>query len=321
MAEDYYKILGVAKDASEDQIKKAYRKLALKYHPDRNKGDKAAEERFKQVNEAYAVLSDKEKRKQYDMFGADGFHQRFTQEDIFRGFDFDNIFKEFGFGGDDFFSRLFGGIAGGRTGPSSFTFFTSGASPQFNQQGGTCSYKDHYTRGAQQPTSRDIECDVTVSFMEAALGGKRTLTLKQDGKQKQVSVKIPAGIKAGQRLRVPSKGISGGIPTGDLYIRIKIAPHPIFTREGDDIYVEKEILPSQAILGTSIEVPTLNGIKRVKLPPGSSSGRKIRLKGYGIKHLRGSGNGDLYVKLAIKVPAKPTDEQKKLAQELAKQGL
>jgi curved DNA-binding protein len=319
MAEDYYKILGVAKNATEDEIKKAYRKLALKYHPDRNKGDKTAEERFKQVNEAYAVLSDKKKRQQYDMFGAEGFSQRFTQEDIFRGFDFGNIFKEFGFsGGDDLFSRIFGSGFSRHTGPGGFTVFTTGVGPQTE----SCSYKDHYTAGARQPVGQDLVCDLTISFMEAALGGERKLTLKRDGKQEQVKVKIPAGIRSGQRLRVAGKG-GGSVDghAGDLYIRINIAPHPSFTRQGDDIYLEKEILPSQAILGGIIEVPTLNGTKRIKLPPGSSSGRKIRLKGYGIKHLRGDGSGDLYVKLVIKIPAQLTERQKKLAQELAKEGL
>ncbi len=323
MAEDYYKILGVAKDADKDQLKKAFRKLAMKYHPDRNKGDKAAEERFKKANEAYAVLSDKKKRQQYDMFGADGFSQRFSREDIFRGADFGNIFKEFGFGnGEDILSRLFGGSFGQQSRPGSFSFFSSGAGAQgspFGQPGESCSRKAHYSAGAHQPSGQDMVCDMTISFMEAVQGGQRTLTLKHQAGQQQVKVKIPAGIKEGQRLRVSGKGI--GVGAGNLYIKIKIAPHPIFTREGDDVYVEKEVLPSQAMLGGTIEVPTLNGNKRLKLPPGSSSGRKIRLKGCGIKRLKGGGHGDLYVRLAIKVPAKLSVRQKKLAQELAQEGL
>jgi curved DNA-binding protein len=317
MAEDYYKLLGVPKSATQDEIKKAYRKLALKYHPDRNKGDKAAEERFKQVNEAYAVLSDQEKRKKYDMFGAEGFHQRFTQEDIFRGFDVGDIFKEFGFGSDDFLSRIFGNIGGRRSSrPGEFSFFTSGARPQ----GGTCSYKDHYTGGARKPAGQDMECELTVSFMEAALGGKRVLTLKHAGGQKQVNVKIPPGIKPGQRLRISKKGMDLGAG-GDLYIKVNVSPHPTFIREDDDIYVDVQVLPSQALLGGTIEVPTLHEAKRVKLPPGSSSGRKIRLKGYGIKHLKGNGSGDLYVKVGINVPEKLTEHQKKLVQEMAREGL
>ncbi len=319
MAEDYYKILGVSKDAKDAELKKAFRKLALKYHPDRNKGDKAAEEQFKKVNEAYAVLSDPKKRQQYDMIGADGFSQRFSQEDIFRGADFGNIFREFGVGGgDDILSRLFGGGFSQQGGGGSFKF-TTGAGQGHTCQPGSCSSKSHYSGGAQQPSGQDMVCDMTISFMEAAQGGQRSLTLKHQAGQQQVNVKIPAGIKDGQRLRVSGKGIGAG--TGNIYIKIKIAPHPAFSREGDDLYVEKEVLPSQALLGGTVEVPTLSGTRKLKLPQGSSSGRKIRLKGCGIKHLKESGHGDLYVRLAIKVPAKLSERQRKLAQDLAQEGL
>ncbi len=328
MAEDYYKVLGVAKDVAADTIKKAYRKLALKYHPDRNQGDKKAEERCKTVNEAYAVLSDAEKRKQYDMFGAEGFSQRFSQEDIFRGSNLNDILKEFGLaGGEDLFSQLFGGAAAGRgagrrSQRGGFEFFTGGgAQAPFGAHGDSCSYKQHYTGGTHQPVGEDLVCDLTVTLEEAALGSKKTVTLQYGNKQEHVSVKIPAGIKAGQRLRVSGKGSLAGGQAGDLYIRIKIAPHPEFTRQEDDLYTEKSVLPSQALLGDTIEVPTLKGSKRIKLPAGSSSGRKIRLKGYGVKRLRSGGHGDLYVKIAIKVPAVLSKSQKEAAKKLSAEGL
>lgn len=314
MAEDYYKLLGVDKKASASEMKKTFRKLALKYHPDKNKGDKQAEERFKEINEAYAVLSDDKKRQQYDSFGADGFRQRYTQEDIFRGFNASDIFREHGLGGgEDILSRLFGSAFGQQQtrqgGGSSFNLFGG-------QQGHTCQYT-----GAQKPPKQDLECDMGISFMEAAEGSKRTLTLQGGDTQHQVTVKIPAGIREGQRLRVPSSGLAKTGATGNLYIRVKISPHPTFTRQGDDIYIEKDVLPSEAMLGTTLDVLTLGGNKRVKLPPGSSSGRKIRLKGHGIKHLKNSGHGDMYIKIAIKTPTKLTNRQRELAKQLALEGL
>ena len=181
---DYYKILGVNKNASDNEIKKAFRKLAMKYHPDRNKGDSQAEDRFKEVNEAYAVLSDKEKRQQYDMFGAEGFQQRFSQEDIFRNFDFGQIFKEFDFGSEDVFGRIFGGMGGGRRRP-------------FGRGAGGFHSGDPFGRMSRQPQKGvDLTLDMQVSLRDAVFGVSRTASFNRGGKVERVSVKIPPGIWA-----------------------------------------------------------------------------------------------------------------------------
>jgi len=284
-ARDYYEILGVKKSATADEIKKAYRKLAVKYHPDKNPGDKQAEERFKEISEAYAVLSDAEKRKQYDQFGSDGFHQRFSQEDIFRGFDINDLLREMGFGG---VGR--GGFGQGARGPR---------------------------RG------EDLAMEVQVTLRESASGGEKRVAFSHGGERQELSVKIPAGIDDGAQLRVKGKGSSGvgGGPAGDLYLTIRVGRDPDFVREGDDLVVERQIRFSEAALGTSLDVPTLETPKRIKVPAGVQSGTKIRLKGCGIPHRGGSGKGDLYVKVSVKVPELVTGEQKKLLEQLAKAGL
>jgi curved DNA-binding protein len=301
---DYYDILGVSKNASDEELKRAYRKLAMKYHPDRNPNKKEAEERFKEINEAYAVLSDKEKRKQYDTFGADGFRQRFTQEDIFRGFDFDEIL-----------SNLFGGRGkrefrfGGRRG-FDFGDFSSG------QYG----YQD---MGRMPQKGEDILYELTISLEEAAFGGEKRISYRKNGRVEDVSVKIPRGIPSGKKLRLTGKGMEGknGGPSGDLYLQVSIAEHPIFSREGDDLIVEREINFSEAVLGTTIEVPTLEGMKKVKVPPGTQSHTKMRLKGLGIPHFQKEGKGDEYVKVIVRIPKRVTEKSKGLIQELAQEGL
>ena len=299
---DYYQILGVNKNASDDEIKKAYRKLAMKYHPDRNPNKKEAEERFKELNEAYAVLSDKEKRRQYDTFGKEGFHQRFTQEDIFRGFDFDEILsslfggkarREFRYGGRGGFDfgDLFGGVA----------YRESGRMPQ---------------RG------EDVAYELSLSLEEVATGGEKRISYRKNGKVEEVSVKIPRGIPSGKKLRLTGKGMEGrnGGPAGDLYLQISIQEHPVFTRETDDLVVEKEIAFSEAVLGTTIEVPTLEGMKKVKVPPGTQTHTKLRLKGLGLPHFQGEGRGDEFVKVIVRVPKRVSEKSKKLIEELAREG-
>jgi curved DNA-binding protein len=300
---DYYDILGVNKNASEEELKKAYRKLAMKYHPDRNPNKKEAEERFKELNEAYAVLSDKEKRKQYDTFGQEGFRQRFSQEDIFRGFDFEDIF-----------SNLFGG-RGRRE-------FRSGGRGGFD-------FSDLFGRGGSQDMGRmpqkgeDMYYEWPITLEEAAFGGEKKVSLPKGGKVEEIYVKIPPGIPSGKKLRVAGKGAAGrnSGPPGDLYLQISIRNHPIFVREGDDLIVEREIAFSEAVLGTTMEVPTLEGMKKVKVPPGTQCHTKMRLKGLGVHRFQGSGRGDEYVKVIVKVPKRVGEKTRKLIEELAREGI
>jgi curved DNA-binding protein len=300
---DYYDILGVNKNASDEELKRAYRKLAMKYHPDRNPNKKEAEERFKEINEAYAVLSDKEKRKQYDTFGADGFRQRFTQEDIFRGFDFDEIL-----------SNLFGG-----RGKREFKFGRKGGFDFGDFFGGQYGYQD---MGRMPQKGEDILYELPISLEEAALGGEKRVSYRKNGRVEEVSVKIPRGIPSGKKLRLAGKGMEGknGGPPGDLYLQVSIVEHPIFSREGDDLIVEKEISFSEAVLGTTVEVPTLEGMKKVKIPPGTQSHTKMRLKGLGIPHFQKEGKGDEYVKVIVRIPKRVTEKSRGLIQELAKEG-
>jgi curved DNA-binding protein len=304
MAEDYYQLLGIQKDASEEDIKKAYRKMAMKYHPDHTKGDKAAEEKFKKISEAYAVLSDKKKRKEYDTFGAEGFQQRFTQEDIFRGFDFGDIFREFGFGGDFFSGR-------GRGGGTRFNF---GGGP-FGSQAGQ---QQARMKGA------DLVYELPLTLKEVATGTRKTISLQHQGYSEKVTVKVPKGLIAGKKLRLAGKGSPSplGGPPGDLFIQAKVLHDPVYQADTYDVYVNQELKLSEIILGTQISVPTLDGKQlNLKIPPGTKPGTKMRMSGHGLPHMNSSKKGDLYVKVQLKLPKKLTDEQKKLIQQLAASGM
>lgn len=293
---DYYQVLGLAKGASPADIKKAYRKLAVKYHPDKNPGDKGAEERFKEINEAYAVLSDPKKKVQYDQFGSSDFHQRFSQEDIFRGFDVGDLFKDKGFDTDDIFSRIFGG--------------------GFQQQGGR-------GFGTRRRKGEDFEMGLKVAFREAYSGCEKRVAYTKDGKREDLVVKVPPGVETGSRLRIQGKGGegSGGGPSGDIYLNVTVGSDPQFTREGDDIIVERLIRFTEATLGTSLDLPTLEGTKRIKVPAGIQPGTKIRLKGLGFPHMGRSTRGDLYVVIGIRVPEQVTSEQRRILEELALKGV
>jgi curved DNA-binding protein len=278
---DYYKTLGINRSATKEDIKKAYRKLALKYHPDQNKGDKAAEEKFKEINEAYAVLNDPEKRKQYDMFGAEGFQQRFSQEDIFRDFDLGSIFREFGFGTRGRGQNIFGNIFTGGAGQAGFR----GGGPSFDP------YYGGFGGGRQQVLKgQDLVYELSITLEEALDTTSKTISYKTGDQQERISVKIPAGIATGKKLRIPGKGNPGiqGGPRGDLYVKVRVAAHPLFRREGDDLVLSREIRFSEAVSGGEIEVPTIDKkTMRLKIPPGTQNQAKFRLKGYGMPHMNG----------------------------------
>lgn len=305
---DYYKILGVAKDASEDEIKKVYRKLAMKYHPDHAEGDKSAEEKFKQISEAYAVLSDKEKRKQYDTFGSTGFHQKYSQEDIFSGFDFSSIFNDLGIG-NSFFN--FGGKGGG----ARFSF-GSGGGGSFGFQG----------RQPQQSRTKgsDLVYELPLSLQEVMTGTSKTVAFQHKGQTENLTVKIPKGMIDGKKLRIAGKGEPdpyGGHP-GDLFIKSKVLADPVYTADGYDLHISREIRLTQAVLGTNLIVPVIGGSElNLKIPPGTKHKTKMRFAAYGIPYMQGEGKGDLYVSILVIMPSSLTDEQKNLFGKLAETGL
>jgi len=322
---DYYDVLGVKKTASEEEIKKAFRKLAMKHHPDRNPGNKQAEERFKEINEAYAVLSDKQKRQQYDQFGPSGFSQRYSQEDIFRGFDISDLLKDLGFS----FGRTGGGGRRGRNQYGGFEDLFGGFGR--GQSGGqqTGDFRDIFSGGGYQDPGpfaqkgQDVDSELHLSFDEAARGIEKKVRFSKGNRIEEVTVKVPAGIESGKKLRLAGKGMggAGAGQAGDLYLKVNVAEHPVFKREGSDILVDKEIKISDAVLGTSIEVPTLEGNKNIKVPPGTQSNSRIRLKGFGFPRLQDGGKGDELVRIIIKYPRNLTERQKKLIEELRKEGL
>ncbi len=310
---DYYKILGVARSAAQEDIKKAYRKLALKYHPDRNKNDKDAEARFKEISEAYAVLSDAEKKKQYDMFGADGFQRRYSQEDIFHDVDFGSLFREFGFGGGGRGQNIFSHIFGGAGGQSQFR-----GGPSFGSGFGGFESRPQPAKG------QDLLYELTITLEEASTTTHKSISYQPGAPHEKLSVKIPAGISSGKKLRLKEKGRPGlnGGPNGDIFIQIKVLDHPEFKREEDDLIITRDIRYSEAVLGTEIEVPTIDGkALRLKVPAGTQSKARFRMKGYGMPHMNGGGRGDAYMQVSIAVPKKIDKKQKALIKEMAKAGL
>jgi curved DNA-binding protein len=304
MAEtDYYKILGVNKTASETEIKKAYRKLAMKYHPDHTKGDKSAEETFKKISEAYAVLSDKEKRQQYDTFGSAGFQQRYSQEDIFKGSDFESILSEL-FGG----AGRFGG--GGR----GMRFSFDGGGP----------FGGYQRKQQAHPKGSDLEYELPLTLEDVAAGTQKIVSFQHKGRSEKITVKIPKGMISGKKLRIAGKGEPSpyGGPAGDLYIKSKVLDHPVYDVQAQDLYINRDIKLSEAILGTNISVPTLSGKElKLKIPAGTKHKTKMRLSGHGLPHMHGKGQGDLYVNIQINMPKRLTKKQKGLIEQLAETGL
>ncbi|GFO67718.1 integrase [Geomonas limicola] len=305
---DYYEVLGVKKGASIEELKRAYRKLAVKYHPDKNPGDKQAEERFKEINEAYAVLSDPKKKEQYDQFGSTNFHERFSQEDIFRGFDVGDMFKDQGFGSDDIFSRLFGDAMRRQRGAR------QGGGPRHGGMGGM---------GGMGVKGDDYNMEVSVTFRDAYDGAEKRIAYLRDGVREELSVKVPAGIEDGAKLRVAGKGGAGrmGGAAGDIYLTVKVGADPHFQREGDDIVAPLDVKFSEAVLGGAVEVPTMQGTKRIKIPAGIQSGTKVRLKGLGFHPMGKKERGDMYVRIGVQVPERLSARQRELMEELAKEGL
>ena len=322
---DYYSILGVSKTATQDEIKSAYRKLALKYHPDRNPDNKKeAEEKFKQISEAYAVLSDPNKKKQYDTFGSSDFSQRYSQEDIFRNTDFSSIFSDFGFssssaGGlnfDDILSSLFGGGRSRGYSQSNPYQGYSGFDP-YSQ------YSNPYSQGYSQSASRkgqDVEYKLTLSFWDVYNGANKNIKFTlNNGVTRNIDLKIPVGIKAGTRMKVSQRGAPSpyGGENGDLLVVIEIAPDPTYriVPGSNDVEMDLELGLTEALLGTSKQIQTPKGTKKLKVPPMVASGSKIRLKGLGIN------SADLYAVVKYRLPKTLSSEQKDLVKKLQELGL
>lgn len=293
---DYYGILGVSKTATEDEIKKTFRKLALKYHPDRNPGDKVAEEKFKGISEAYEVLSDPEKRQKYDQFGQ--YWQQADQPNWSGG----NVNTDFGFdfsqygNFDEFINELLGrfstpGASGGYS-----TRTSTGQQPGYGDFGG---FGDMGGRTGTQSTQGDREATLKLTFAEAFHGVQKKISLGSE----VLDVRIPGGAKAGSRVRLRGKGQVNPYnqQRGDLYLNIELENHPFFQFEGDNLICEVLISPDEAVLGASIEVPTPDGLVTMKVPSGVRSGQSLRLRGKGWALPKG-GRGDELVKLVIDTP-------------------
>jgi len=293
---DYYDILGVPRTATAEEIRGAFRKKAREYHPDVAKDKVKGAEKFKEVNEAYEVLSDPAKRNQYDQMGREVPGGGFAWQGTGAGGMPD--MEEFRFGGtgySDFFEHLFGGTGGGG----------------FRGPGG----RRMARRGA------DIEGDLMVTLEEALRGSTREVTLQRgQGKTETYRVKIPAGVREGQRIRLAGKGESGrsGGESGDLYLRVRLARHPDLRAEGSDLYTELELAPWEAVLGASVSVPTLDGAVTLKVPAGSTAGQKLRLRGQGLPREDGS-RGDLYAVLEIGVPSEVGAEERQWWEKLAQE--
>ncbi len=273
-------------------MKKAFRKKAMELHPDKNPGNKEAEDRFKELNEAYAVLSDDGKRKQYDTHGHARFHERFSADDIFRGADFSSAFDGTGFGAD-ILEALFGrngraNAGGGRRGPM---------------------------RG------QDLQMDVEIAFAEAALGGERRVRVPRPDGPVDLTIRIPAGVEDGQKILAKGHGQPGpnGGPAGDLHLRIRVAPHPTLTRDGSNLETTVRVPFTTLALGGTTSVPTLDGDKRIRVAPGTQPGAQQRLRGLGVTTKE--GRGDLFVRLAGELPGgEPTPEAVALLEQLRELG-
>jgi curved DNA-binding protein len=308
---DYYEVLGVPRTASPDEIKSAFRKLARKHHPDVAKDKASAEAKFKEVNEAYEVLRDPAKRKRYDELGANwqddmgggGYGGGGARRRQGGGYADDGSFEFGGTGFSDFFEQFFGG---GREG------FGTGRQGGFGGGGGGFAQR-----------GQDVEADILVPLEEALNGATRKITLRRhtagSGERTDTyQVRIPAGVQEGQRIRLAGQGNagSGGASSGDLFLRVRLARHPDLTVQDSDLYYELDLAPWEAALGVKVQIPTLDGVTTLRVPEGTSSGSKLRLRGLGLPKPEG-GRGDLYATMLIQVPATATAEERELWEKLA----
>ena len=313
---DYYKLLGVSRSASKDEIGKAFKKLARKYHPDLNPNDAAAEAKFKEINEAYEVLKDEKKRKLYDQFGSDWEHgQNFQPPPGYENVNFGGGgFPGGGAGFSDFFETIFGGGAGG--GASFRGGFGGGG---FDGGFGGGGYRQRPRRGADSEATYELTLD------EAYRGGTKSITLQEQVAgpdniprmtTKTLEVKVPAGVKDGQKIRLAGQGNPGmgGGPKGDLYLKIRIMPHHLFKLSDTDVILDLPLTPWEAVLGATLRVPTLDGAVEMKIPPGIGSGKKLRIKGKGLGS--GAKRGDQYVRIMIQAPDRLGPDEQKLWEEL-----
>ncbi len=312
MAEDFYSILGVPRDASDDAIKKAYRRLARENHPDVNPNNRAAEERFKKATAAFEVLGNPQKRKLYDEFGEDAAKIGFDEKKA----ETLRAYKQAQSAGG---GMPFGGGGGGAEfdlGELFGDMFGRGGGGGFRVEdlfGGAAA------RRAQGPVrGEDLSARVSVNLAEAVSGTERTLNLQRPGETQRLTVKIPPGVHTGSRVRVAGQGAPGsrGGPAGDLYLEVDVLPHPSVRREGGDLYMDLPITVPEAVLGAEVKVPTFDGEVTVRVPPGSQSGRKLRLRGKGVPSLKGGPRGDLYLTLQVQVPEKDTPQVRALVEPL-----
>ena len=307
---DYYKILGVTKSATQEEIGKAYKKLARKHHPDLNQGDKKSEERFKELNEAHEVLKDPEKRRMYDQLGPNWQHgQNFQRPPGFENMRFSGAGGDFASAGfSDFFETLFGRGGGNFSGAT------------FGNMGGGMGGGSPFGRAFnQQPRKgRDVEANLSLTLEEAFHGGKKVLTLSGAPSvgPRSLEVAIPEGVRNGAKIRLSGQGDPGvnGAPAGDLYLKVALHPHPNFQLDDADISYDLHLMPWDAALGVTATVPTLSGMVEIKIAPGTGSGKKLRLRGKGLGS--GKNKGDQFVRIVVDVPEPATPEIKKLWEQL-----
>jgi DnaJ-class molecular chaperone len=326
---DYYSTLGVPKTATDKELKQAYRKLARKHHPDVNPGDKGAEAKFKEINEAYEVLGDPEKRRKYDELGANWrmYEQAQQQGQPFPG---GTPFGGFGGGEGGAWNINMGGPGGGyRTMSEEEMQDLFGNDDPFSDffktffGGGAASGAGRARQGRAPRTQkgRDIEHEVELTLEEAYHGATRRISIKQGGHARSVDVRIPVGVKDGSRVRAAGEGESGanGGASGDLYLRVRIKPHPVFERKGTDLHAKVAVPVTTAVLGGEAQVPTITGSVRLKIPETTQSGQVFRLKGHGMPSVgKPDDRGDLYATVEVQLPRSLTKEQRQHYETLAK---